>query len=178
MSNTYNRNKVIEDKQKKLEKLENDIDKMWQSPFFDLGECVGAENASSMKRDEIKSLEKMNEAEKNFNKNINLDDYRNQDNSFYVYKTTRPLNTKSGEPSYKSSCKTYHQGFAIGNDKKIFYSDYGVNEGNLNVRFWDNNNQKDKWRETEIVGKSNASNEQVKNMLFGKESEKWTNFLY
>ena len=39
MSNPYNSNKVIANKQQKLGKLNKDIDKMWQSPLFDVEEC-------------------------------------------------------------------------------------------------------------------------------------------
>ena len=107
MSNRYNRNEVIANKQKKLGKLDKDIAKMWQSPWFDVEECVNAEKVSSMKRDEINSLKKMNEAENNFNKNFNLNDYRNKDGSFNVYQTKRPLNNNSGEGSYNNSSKLF-----------------------------------------------------------------------
>ena len=57
----------------------------------------------------------------------------------------------------------------------MLFSDYGVNDGNLNVRFWDSNQPKDHWRDVEFFGKSNASNDQVKDTFFGQNSEKWTN---
>ena len=175
MFNPYNRNKVIANKQKNLGKLNKDIDKMWKSPWFDVEECMNVQKFSSKQRDEINSLKKMNEAENNFNKNINLDDYRNRDGSFNVYQTKRPLNNYSGEGSYNNSSKLFHEGMAIGNGQKMLYSDYGVKEGNLNVRFWDSNQPKDQWRDTKMVGKSYASNNQVKNAFFGPNSEKWTN---
>ena len=171
----YNRNKVIANKEKNLGKLDKDINKMWNSPWFDVEECVRAGKSSSLKRNEINSLKQMNEAEKNFNKNINLDRYRNKDGSLNIYKTKRPLNNSSGECSYNSSSKLFHQGIAIGNGKNMLYSDYGVNEGNLNVRFWDSKNPKDTWKDIQKVGKSNASNEQVHQIFFGQNSENWVN---
>ena len=175
MFKRYNRNEVIENKQKKLGKLDKEIDKMWQSPWSDVDECTDVGRYASMQRNEINSLKKMNEAENNFNKNINLNEYRNEDGSFNIYKTKRPLNNAFGEESYNKSSKMFHQGIAIGNDKKMLFSDYGVNDGNLNVRFWDSNQPKDHWRDVEFFGKSNASNDQVKDTFFGQNSEKWTN---
>ena len=69
----------------------------------------------------------------------------------------------------------HHEGIGIGNGTKILFSDYGVNEGNLAVRFWDSQENKDKWKVLKEVGKSNASDNDINNIFFGPKSEKWTN---
>ena len=92
----YNRNQVIANKQKELRKINKELgnynykgnlDKMWESPYVDYDECVnfGKHGEKGHKiRSDINSLKRMNEAENNFNQNINLDDYRNKDGSFNV----------------------------------------------------------------------------------------------
>ena len=50
MFKRYNRNEVIENKQKKLGKLDKEIDKMWQSPWSDVDECVNVGRYASMQR--------------------------------------------------------------------------------------------------------------------------------
>ncbi len=42
--------------------------------------------------DDIQSLYQMEDNEEKFRNNINLDDYRNEDGIFNVYKVERPLN--------------------------------------------------------------------------------------
>ena len=174
-SNEYNRGERIEEEEKDIQRLEKDIDKMWDNPFYSVEECVNANTALELKRDNLESLKAMDEAEKKFSKNINLDNYRNDDGTFNIYRTKRPLNIGSGERSYKLSNKAHHEGIAIGNGENFLYSDYGVEDGQLNVRFWDEKEKKENWSEIEQVGKSNISNDEVKNELFGKKSEKWVN---
>ena len=115
----------------------------------------------------------MDEEEKNFTKNINLDEYRNSDGTFNVYKVKRSL--KGGKGADKIIKKLHHEGVAIGNDKKKFFTDYGVGEKDLEVRFWDDKEEKDNWDKIEKVGTSKISNDEVKDILFGESSEKWTN---
>ena len=105
-----------------------------------------------------------------------MNDYRNNDGTFNVYKTERPLNTKNGEESYKLSKRIHHEGIAIGNGKKMLFSDYGVKDKpNISVRFWDSKEKIEKWEKIEQIGKSNSSNEDVKKIFFGKKSENWIN---
>ena len=93
------------------------------------------------------------------------------------YSLKMPLNNSSGGSSFKSSSSNFfHEGIVIGNGNKMLYSDYGVdNEEKLHVRFWDSNHPKDQWRDVKNVGSSRASNDQVKNIFFGQQSEQWTN---
>ena len=182
----YNRNQVIANKQQQLGKLyqqyDDNLNKMWQSPWVDYDECANFSKrreynpeTERMKSD-INSLKRMNEAENNFNKNINLNDYRNEDGSFNVYEVKRPLNCPSGGSSFKSgSSKAFHQGVGIGNEQRMVYSDYGVNDRNLDVRFWGSNQPRDQWKDSKKVGTSFASNDQVKDIFFGPKSEEWTN---
>ena len=68
----------------------------------------------------LKDKKKMDEEEKNFTKNINLDEYRNSDGTFNVYKAKRSL--KGGKGPDKIIKKLHHEGVAIGNDKKKLWS--------------------------------------------------------
>ena len=172
-SKTYNRNEKIFNEENKSARLEKDIDKMWSDPRFSFEECVHANIAKNIMDDKIKSLKRLNEKENNFTKNIDLNKYRNDDGTFTIYKTSRPLNSSNGEQLYEMSKKLHHEGMAIGNGKNLIYSDYGVNENNSSVRFWDSNENKENWADTKIVGKTNASDNEVKEIFFGEKSEKW-----
>lgn len=174
-SKVYNRSEKIFNEENKSARLDKDIEKMWNSPYFSVEECVHAHMAKSMMDDRIKSLKQMNEKENSFSENIDLDKYRNSDGTFNVYKTSRPLNCPYGEKSYKMSKGAHHEGMAIGNGKNILYSDYGVNENNLGVRFWDGKENKENWAKIEKVGETKASDNDVKNIFFGEKSDRWVN---
>ena len=169
-SNKYDRNETI----RNLEQKRNDIDDLWDDPRFDLEECVHAGTASNMIREHIEKLKDMNLKEEKFS-NIYLDEYRNSDGSFNVYKVKRPLNCPSGNWLFRSSPKLFHQGVGIGKEGKIIFSDYGTAKENSDVRIWIYTEGKDNWADIEKVGTSNASNEEVKDIFFGKNSEKWVN---
>ena len=124
-------------------------------------------------KDKIKRLKEMDNIEKNFEKNINLDEYRNPDGTFNIYKCERALDFKGGEASNNVFKKLHHEGVAIGNDKKMFFTDYGTKKEYLDVRFWDSAENKDKWKKIKKVGTSNATSEDVKGILFGEKSENW-----
>ena len=47
------------------------------------------------------------------------------------------MDFKGGEASNNILKSLHHEGVAIGNDKKMFFSDYGTNKEFLDVRFWD-----------------------------------------
>ena len=174
-SSGYNR----EEKIKKLEKKSNEIRdytlNMYNEPKHSTSEILDSWKKKDKIDEDINRLKKMNETEKNFSKNINFNDYRNSDGTFNVYKTKRSLNYPTGEASGKVVKILHHEGIAIGNGKKMFYSDYGVGEGDLEVRFWDGDEEKDKWKKIEKVRTSKASDDKVKEILFGEKSEKWTN---
>lgn len=107
--------------------------------------------------DDIQSLYQMEDNEEKFRNNINLDDYRNEDGIFNVYKVERPLNFREKwEKLDDKNRKIHHEGLAIGNGKKMFYSDYGVKEGDLKLRFWDGKENKENWKRNTMVGKSNC----------------------
>ena len=117
----------------------------------------------------------MNESERNFCKNINLNKYRNDDGTFNIYKVERPLNGKGGENAYKIKRKIHHECMAIGNEKNLLYFDYGTKEkGSLDFRIWDSKDKVDNWKGIKKVGTSNASDDDVKNILYGEESDEWT----
>ena len=171
----YKREEIIKNKEEKIKNLDKGREEMWNDPFFSFEECIYAGRAKDIMTNEVNSLKQMDKAEKNFSKNINLDDYRNDDGTFNIYKAERPLDNKYGENSNKMSKSFHHEGIGIGNGTKILFSDYGVNEGNLAVRFWDSKENKDKWKDVKEVGKSNASDNDINNIFFGPKSEKWTN---
>ena len=175
ISTEYNRGQRINNLEKERNRLEKEEDKMWNNPIFSVAESMTCHMMGKNIGDHINSLKEMDNRENNFCKNVNLDDYKNSDGSFNVYKVERPLNSKGGEGLYKMSNGAHHEGLAIGNGKNFFYSDYGVNEGNLGVRFWDGKDNKEKWEKMEKVGKSYASDKEVKDILFGQKSEKWAN---
>ena len=58
---------------------------------------------------------------------------------------------------------------------KKFYTDYGTKKEFLDVRFWDSKENKDKWKKTKLVEITHASNDEVKEILFGEGSEEWIN---
>ena len=167
-SNDYDRNEKIRD----LEKKKKNLDDVWDDPFLDVEECFHADMASLHMTKRIERLKEMNQKDEKFSK-INLDDYRNSDGSFDVYKVKRPLDNPSGNGSYESSSKLFHQGVGFGKEGKIIFSDYGTNKENSDIRFWDNSEEKDNWREIEKVGTSHASNKEIKDIFFGKNSEQW-----
>lgn len=172
-SGQYNRNESIQKLENKSHELEKDIDKMWQDPIFSVEECVNAQKVQGNIDTKVKSLKAMNEYEKKFSQ-INLDEYRNKNGNFNVYALQRPLNNSSSNKSGTMSSKLFHGGVAIGNGQKMIYTDYGVGEGNSAVRFWDSNENKDNFQKINKIGESTLSNHQIKNTLFGKESENWS----
>ena len=108
---------------------------MYNEPKYTLSDILDSWNKRDKIDNSIKRLKIMGENEKNFSKNINLDEYRNSDGTFNVYIAKRSL--KGGKGTDKIFKKLHHQGIAIGNDKKKLWTDYGVGEGDLEVRFWD-----------------------------------------
>jgi Zn ribbon nucleic-acid-binding protein len=174
-SKGYDRQERINDLEKKSNRIGNDIDKMWDDPRFSFEECIHAGFAQRQVDDHIKSLKQMNKLDKNFKENINLNDYRNPDGSFNVYKAEIPLEMLGGEKGYKMLKILHHEGFAIGNGEKMLFCEYGITDDNLELRIWDSEEKKEDWVKIEQVGKSYASNEDVYNILFGENSEKWVN---
>ena len=75
----YKREEIIKNKEEKIKNLDKGRDEMWNDPFFSFEECVHAGIARDIMTDEVNSLKQMDKAEENFSKNINLDDYRNDD---------------------------------------------------------------------------------------------------
>ena len=168
----YDRNVRIKNLEKRSDELYTETMNMHHDSKFSFDEILDSWHKKDKIDDEIKRLKKMDENEKNFTKNINLDEYRNSDGTFNVYKTKRSL--KGGKGVDKIIKKIHHEGIAIGNDKKKFFTDYGVGEGDLEVRFWDDKEEKDNWDKIEKVGTSKVSNDRVKEILFGRSSEEWT----
>lgn len=148
---------------------------MYNDPKKSTSEILESWEKKDKIEDKIKRLEEIDKIEKNFEKNINLDEYRNSDGTFNVYKSKRALDFKGGEASNNILKSLHHEGVAIGNDKKMFFTDYGTNKEFLDVRFWDSSENKDNWRTIEKVGTSNATDNQVKKIFFGKKSDNWNN---
>lgn len=151
------------------ERVENEEklkEKILEDPSFDIKELL-----NTKKR--IIFLEQMSACEKYFSEKINLNIYRNSDGTFNVYKVERPLNNKYGNGSNTMSEVAHHEGVGIGNGKNIFFFDYGANNKQLGIRFWDSKENKDNWGKIKKVGKSNASDDDVKEIFFGKKNEKW-----
>ncbi len=171
----YDRKKRIKNEENKSEKIQEDFYKMLEDPRFSLEECYHAAILKGNYDNKLNSLKQMDETEDKFSKNINLNDYRNNDGTFNIYKTKRPLNCKVGEQLNNLSKKAHHEGIAIGNEKNILFSDYGVKDNHLAVRFWDSKENKDKWSVVEKVGVSNASDKEIMDIFFGEKSENWIN---
>ena len=169
----YNRNERIQNLEKRRDELTTETLNMYHDNKSTTSEILKSWEKKDKIEDDIRRLKIMDEKEKNFTKNINLDEYRNRDGTFNVYKTKRSFKGGIGED--KIIKKLHHEGIAIGNDKKKFFTDYGVGEGDLEVRFWDDKEEKDNWDKIEKVGTSEVSNDGVKDILFGQSSEKWTN---
>ena len=148
---------------------------MYNDPKHNVSEILNSWNEKYKVDDKIKRLEKIDEIEKDFNKNINLDEYRNRDGSFNFYRVERSLDFKGGEAANSIVKKLHHEGFAFGNEKKMFFSDYGTNMEFLDVRFWDSKEEKEKWTTTKKIVSYNISNDDMKEILFGEESEEWDN---
>ena len=169
----YDRNERIKDLEKRKDELSTEINRTYVDKKYTIDDRLKLWDKKLKIYDDIKRLRTIDEKEKNFSKNINLDEYRNSDGSFNVYRVKRSLN--GGKGVDKIIKKLHHEGVAIGNDKKKFYTDYGVGEGDLEVRFWDEKENKDNWDKIEKVGTSKASDDKVKDILFGESSEDWTN---
>ena len=139
----YDRNERIKDLEKRKDELSTEINRTYVDKKYTIDDRLKLWDKKLKIYDDIKRLRTIDEKEKNFSKNINLDEYRNSDGSFNVYKVKRSLN--GGKGADKIIKKLHHEGIAIGNDKKKFYTDYGVGEDNLEVRFWDEKENKDNW---------------------------------
>ena len=137
MGSDYNREEKIRNLEQKSDEIRNDTLRMYEDKKYTTTDILDSWSKKDKIDDDIKRLKLMDENEKNFDKSINLDDYRNSDGTFNVYKTKRSLNTKGGKQSQKIIKILHHEGIAFGNDKKKFFADYGVGEGDLEVRFWD-----------------------------------------
>jgi len=175
MGAEYNREEKIKDLEQISNKLRDDTLKMYEDKKCSTSDILKSWDKKDKIDDDIKRLKSIDEIEKNFSKNINLEEYKNKDGTFNIYKAKRALNTKGGKGSQKLIKKLHHEGIAIGNEQKKFFSDYGVGEGDLEVRFWDNKEKKDEWEKIEKVGTCKASENDIKKVLFGESSEKWTN---
>ena len=103
-----------------------------------------------------------------------MNDYRNKDGTFNVYRLERSLNGTSGDALYKTTKFIHHRGVGIGNEKNKLYFDYGVGEGNLDFRVWDSKENKDNWQKIKNVGTSNASDDNVMEIFYGQKSDEWT----
>ncbi len=164
----YDRSKRIDELREKRFKIMDDSFKM-----DDFSEKFKEWEKADKIDDKIKRLEEMDKIEKNFDKNINLNEYRNPDGTFNVYKCERSLDVKGGKASNSIIKALHHEGVAIGNGKKMFFTDFGTKKEFLDVRFWDSEEKKDKWKKIEKVGTSNATNDDIKKIFFGEKSEQW-----
>ena len=146
---------------------------MWKDPICTFSQLLQAYDELDKMNKNIKIFKQMNKNEDKFSKDINLNDYRNDDGTFTVYKVERPLDFKFGKEANKAKRKLHHEGLAFGNIKNKFYTDYGVKDGNVNVRFWDGKEDKENWEKIKEVGKSNALDNDIKEILFHNNIEKW-----
>lgn len=108
--------------------------------------------------------------------NINLNDYRYSNGTFSVYKTERLLSLPRpiGASSYKvTKGFAHHEGVAIGNELNMLFSDYGVGEDNLEIRFWSSKEPKDNWQKINYEGISRASNDYIVKLFFGEHCKEW-----
>lgn len=187
-SKEYNRDERIKHFEEESLKIQKCIDKMHDDSNNSITKVANdilldSISKIAQKRKEkidmkIESLKKMNESEKHFTTNYDLKDYRNEDGTFNIYKCERPLNKKYGETKNTIVPVSHHEGVAIGNKEKKLYFDYGVNakdNTNINMAFrcWDDKENKDIWTNIEKVGTSNASDNDLKTILYGENSEKW-----
>ena len=62
---------------------------MYNDPKKSTSEILESWEKKDKIEDKIKRLEEIDKIEKNFEKNINLDEYRNSDGTFNVYKSKR-----------------------------------------------------------------------------------------
>ena len=120
----------------------------------------------------ISSLEKLKDIAGKFSK-INLNDYRYKNGTFSVYKAERLLSTSGASAYTVTSGKAHHEGVAIGNERIMLYSDYGVEERGLNIRFWTGEEHKDNWERINRVGISTAPNEYIVRIFFGEFCKEW-----
>ena len=112
--------------------------------------------------------------------NINLKDYRYWDGTFSVYKTERLLSLpgSSGASAYKVTMGlAHHEGVAIGNERNMLFSDYGVGEDNLEIRFWSSEEHKDNWQKINKEGISRASDDYIVSLFFGLYCKEWVSPL-
>ena len=103
----YDRGKKIKELKQQSDKETDDTLKMYNDPKNSTLKILTSWEERDKIDDEIKRLEKMDEIEKNFKKNINLDEYRNDDGTFNIYRTKRSLNFSGGEAS-NSIIKKFH----------------------------------------------------------------------
>ncbi len=91
------------DRNLKIKALEQRRDQLYHDALFkpSISDRLNSWDEKFKVDDEIKRLKLMDEKEKKFEKNINLDDYKNSDGTFNIYKTKRSLNVKGGETSQK-----------------------------------------------------------------------------
>lgn len=164
--------KIRNEEQKQKEKIE-DLDRMYKDPRSTCRQRLQVYDELDKMEKNLKIFHQMNINENKFNKDINLNDYRNDDGTFTVYKVERPLDFKFGKEANKAKEKLHHEGLAFGNKKNKFYTDYGVQDENVNVRFWDSKEDKENWEKIKEVGKSNASDNDIKEILFRNNIEKW-----
>ena len=88
-SDIYDRGERIKELKQQSDKIRDDTLKMYNDPKKSTSEILESWEKQDKIEDKIKRLEEIDKIEKNFEKNINLDDYRNSDGTFNVYKSKR-----------------------------------------------------------------------------------------
>ena len=88
-SDIYDRGERIKELKQQSDKIRDDTLKMYHDPKKSTSEILESWEKQDKIEDKIKRLEEIDKIEKNFEKNINLDDYRNSDGTFNVYKSKR-----------------------------------------------------------------------------------------
>ena len=161
--------------QKRANKLtDKDLKEMNDSPWFDSDEMANAYNYRNGPYNEYKHYEKLSEyyetEKKRFNQ-IDLDYFRNDNGSFLVYRVERPLNNRFGVCLNNSAKKLHHEGVAIGNGKNFLVFDYGKRDNIIDFAFNETNNLKKDWREIQKEGESSKTDEEIKDIFFGKFME-------
>ena len=88
-SDVYDRGERIKELKQQSDKIRDDTLKMYNDPKKSTSEILESWEKKDKIEDKIKRLEEIDKIEKNFEKNINLDEYRNSDGTFNVYKSKR-----------------------------------------------------------------------------------------
>ena len=166
--------KEYEERSKKL--TDEVLDKMNDSPMFDIDEMATFYSYKMDPYKEYKLYEKIDESFKATKEKFaqtNLKDFQNHDGTYNIYQLERPLkgkDSKIGNFLNKVMNKLHHEGVAIGNGINYIVFDYGKKGGNLDFAF-KTTKDLNEWKEKKLVGKSSKNKKEIAEIFFGIETE-------